>query len=150
MVIDTLSEAGHYSSLGPGIAAGLTWLAAFSPETPDGRYDINGDDVYALVQSYDTVPPGEKKYESHRVYADIQYVAIGTEVIHYAPLNRLSAVTVYDSPKDFLLYGDPTVSTPLQLTPGTFAIFYPQDGHKPGCVNGAPCRMKKVVIKVRV
>lgn len=150
MVIDTLSEAGSYHSLGPRIAAGLAWLAGFSPEKPDGRYDIDGDNVYALVQSYDTVPAGEKKYESHRVYADIQYVATGTETISYAPTGGLQPVTAYDAAKDFLLYADPSASTPLHLSPGTFAIFYPQDGHKPGCVNGAPCHMKKVVIKVRV
>ena len=117
---------------------------------PDGRTDIDGDDVYALVQSYDSVPPAEKKYESHRLYADIQYVGAGTEVIHYAPTASLQPVTAYDAQKDFLLYADPAGSTPLHLAPGTFAIFLPHDGHKPGCVNGAPCRIKKVVIKVRV
>lgn len=150
MVIDTISHAGFYHSFGPRFAAGLEWLRNFQPETPDGRYDIRGDDVFALVQSYDTVPPAEKKYESHRLYADIQYVAAGTEVILYAPTGGLQPVTAYDGEKDFLLYADPTAATPLHLAPGSFAIFCPQDGHKPGCTNGAPCRMKKVVIKVRV
>lgn len=150
MVIDTLTHAGLYHSLGPRFAAGLEWLRTFQPAIPDGRYEIRGDDVFALVQSYDTVPAAEKKYESHHVYADIQYVAAGTEVIHYAPVDGLQSVTAYDAPKDFLLYADPAAATPLHLPPGSFAIFHPQDGHKPGCVNGAPCRMKKVVIKVRV
>ena len=66
MVIDTLSHAGLYHSLGPGFAAGLEWLRTFQPATSDGRYDIKGDDVFALVQSYDTVPPAEKKYESNK------------------------------------------------------------------------------------
>lgn len=150
MVIDTLTHAGLYHSLGPGFAAGLEWLRTFQPATSDGRYDIKGDDVFALVQSYDTVPAAEKKYESHRVYADIQYVASGVEIIHYAPVDDLQSVTAYDGLKDFLLYADPASATPLHLPPGSFAIFHPQDGHKPGCVNGAPCHMKKVVIKVRV
>jgi len=150
MVIDTLAHAGNYQLLGPRFAAGLNWLQTFQPSMPDGRYDIEGDEVFALVQSYDTVPPTQKKYESHCRHADIQYVATGTEVIHYAPTAGLQPDSLYDAEKDFLLYADATADTSLHLPPGSFAIFYPQDGHKPGCVNGAPCRMKKVVIKVRI
>lgn len=150
MIIDVLSHSASYRALGPRLSAGLDWLARFDPATPDGHYEIQGDDVFALVQSYDTAPATEKKYESHRVYADIQYVANGTEVIHYAPTDRLQSVTAYDAQKDYLLYADPIAATPLHLNPGSFAIFYPHDGHKPGCIDGAPSRMKKVVIKVRV
>ena len=150
MILDTLQASAPYRELGPRIARGLDWLKHFSPDSPDGRVDIDGDDVFALVQSYDSVPPAEKQYESHRTYADIQYVASGDEVIYYAPTTSLHAVTVHDPKKDFTLYADPIVSTPLQLGPGNFAIFLPQDGHKPGCISGAACRIKKVVIKARV
>jgi YhcH/YjgK/YiaL family protein len=150
MILDLLVHANSYDKLGSGFAAGLAWLAKFDPQTADGRYEIDGDNVYALVQSYDTAAPSEKKYESHRVYADIQYVAAGSELILYAPTAQLQAATAYDGTKDFLLYADPASTTPLLLGPGRFAVFLPQDGHKPGCIDGAACRMKKVVIKVRV
>jgi biofilm protein TabA len=150
MILDTLNRHVAYQSLGPNLVRGLTWLADFSPEMPDGRYDIAGQDVFALVQSYDTVVPAERKYESHRHYIDIQYVAAGTEVIFYVPTDRLSPVIDYDTVKDYQLYEDPSAATPLHLTAGSFAIFYPHDGHKPGCVNGAISRIKKVVIKAHV
>ena len=150
MILDTLHHAERYRHLGPRLARGFTWLENFSTQMPDGRCEIDGDNVFALVQSYDTVAPGEKKFESHRIYLDIQFVADGTEIIHYAPLSRLSPVTTYDEVKDFSLYADPGESTPLLLSAGSFAVFYPHDGHKPGCVNGAFCRIKKVVVKVRV
>ena len=149
MIFDALANAQAYRHLGPRIARGLDWLADFSPQQPDGRYDIDGDNLFALVQSYDTVPPADKKFESHRDYLDIQYVATGHEIIHYAPLRDLQPVTAYDNQKDFLLYGDPEKATPLNFSPGQFAIFYPQDGHKPGCMNGGRVAIKKVVIKVR-
>lgn len=150
MILDTLAQQAAYHVLGPRIARGFAWFAGFSPDMPDGRYDIEGSDVFALVQSYDTAAATEKKYEAHHNYIDIQYVASGSEVIYYAPLDRLQSVTEYNAEKDFQLYADPAASTPLHLTAGNFALFYPQDGHKPGCVNGAVCRIKKVVIKVRV
>ena len=79
MISDLISHAPHYHTLGPRFAAGLKWLSDFSPDTADGRYDIEGDRVFALVQSYTTVPASEKKYESHRLYADIQFIAAGAE-----------------------------------------------------------------------
>lgn len=150
MILDTLSQSASYQTLGPRFAAGLAWLAEFSPATADGRYDIAGDEVFALVQSYDTVPPSEKKYESHRVYADIQYIADGAEVIYYAPTAGLAPTMAYDETRDCLLYSDPAAATPLFMAPGCFAIFYAQDGHKPGCVHLAASRVKKVVVKVRL
>lgn len=150
MILDTLSQLAPYQQLGPRFAAGLQWLGAFSPATEDGRYDIDGDDVFALVQSYDTVPAFEKKYESHRVYADIQYIADGSELIYYAPTTTLRVTKAYDEVKDYLLYSDPAAATPLLLEPGMFAIFYPRDAHKPGCLHSAAVRIKKVVIKVRL
>ena len=143
MIIDRLSHADNYCAFGSRFISGFQWLKQAAP-------DVEGNDVYALVQSYDTVPSSEKKYESHRVFADIQFVVRGTEVIYYAPTDQLRTLTSYDEQKDFLLYSDPAASTPLNLGPGSFAIFYPQDGHKPGCVARTACSIKKVVIKVRL
>lgn len=150
MIIDLLANAAPYRKLSPGFAAGIDWLARFQPETPDGRYEIDGDAVYALVQSYDTVPATEKKYEAHRTYADIQYVAVGNEIIQYAPINALVPVTDYDTTKDFQLFADPVAPLQLHLAPGMFSIFLPADGHKPNLVSTDVFRVKKVVVKVRV
>jgi biofilm protein TabA len=149
MIFDSLAHADAYRSLSPRIARGLDWLTDFSPQKKAGRYDLDGDNLFALVQSYDTVPPAEKRFESHRAYPDLRYVAIGDEIISYAPLRDLQPITDYNAEKDFLLYSEPPQSTPLHFSPGQFAIFYPQDGHKPGCLNGRSSSIKKIVIKVR-
>lgn len=150
MIFDTLDHHSSYQTLNPRLARGLAWLAAYAPGTADGRYDLEGDKLYALVQSYETVPPAERKYEAHRVCADIQYVVTGTELVHYAPTDALLAETPYDVAQDFQLYRDPAQDIALRLSAGRFAIFFPQDAHKPGCTGDAPCRIKKVVIKVRL
>ena len=69
-----------------------------------------------------------------------------------APLGALTATMAFDAEKDYALYTDPAagVATMLPLVPGSFAIFLPQDGHKPGCISGSAMRIKKVVIKVQV
>jgi YhcH/YjgK/YiaL family protein len=36
------------------------------------------------------------------------------------------------------------------MRPGSFAILYPHDGHKPCCSWHAPASVKKVVVKIRL
>ena len=150
MIHDTLKNAGLYARLHPGLHKGLDFLGTFVPQTPDGRIDIDGDDVYALVQSYDTTPDSDKRFEAHRVYADIQYLVFGDETIVCSPLSRIVSETDYNAEKDFTLYSNTNDIINLVLRPGDFAIFLPEDGHKPGCHHEGPSAVKKVVVKVRL
>ena len=150
MIHDTLKNARYYGNLHEGIRKGLDFLLSYDPATPDGRVDIDGNNVFALVQSYQTTTTGEKRFEAHRVHADIQYLASGDETIVSAPLARLKAVTAYDAEKDCTLFADIPDAISLILHPGDFAIFLPEDGHKPGCHHGGPSAVRKVVVKVRL
>ena len=69
------------------IATALEFLA--KPETkelPVGRYELDGDNIYVLIQDQTTAPVEKKRAESHRNYIDIQYLFTGKEVQGYAPL----------------------------------------------------------------
>ncbi len=148
MILDTLAHASTYRHLGPRFAAGLDWLEKAPTDLPDGRYEIDGNTVFALVQSYTTVAPTQKRFESHRRYADIQYLVRGEETVFHVPVGSLEPATPYDEPQDFLLHAEVAAATPLQLRAGSFAIFLPQDGHKPGCVAHAESPVRKIVVKV--
>jgi len=150
MILDDLAVATQYQSLNPGVALGLAFLRNFDPETPDGRQTLDGDDLFALVQSYDTGPATEKQFEAHRVYIDIQYVASGSERIRYLPTSGLEVETPYSEAADVMFFREPVVSSSLLLRPGEFAVFFPGDAHKPGCMAGGRERVKKVVVKVRL
>jgi YhcH/YjgK/YiaL family protein len=150
MIFDTIENHSFYRTLSSRIERGLAWLAAYEPGTADGRYDLEGDKLFALVQSYETVPAAQKKYEAHRSYADIQYIVTGSEIIRYTPVDGLEAETTYDAMKDFQLYHDPAQDLALPLRAGHFVLFFPHDAHKPGCLIEGPCPVKKVVIKVRL
>ncbi|MDF3058269.1 MAG: hypothetical protein K0R17_2484 [Rariglobus sp.] len=150
MIFDTLPNSSFYKKLSPNLTQAFAWIDGFSPSLSDGRHEIDSDEIYALVQSYETLPPGEKKFESHRRYLDIQFMVSGSEIIYYAPTTELKIATPYDEKKDFMLYVDSNTPTPLRFEAGCFAIFFPQDGHKPGCLIGEPARIKKIVVKVRI
>ena len=104
MIVAPLVIATTHGHFAPRLARGLEWLRSLSPDMPDGRVPIEGDDVFALIQSYGTAPSAEKRFESHRNYIDIQYIAAGHEVIEHAPVALLTASTLYNPDKDFLLY----------------------------------------------
>ena len=138
MIVDRLDNAGAYHALGPRLAAALRFLqendvTAFK----DGRYDIDGDDVFVLVQRYRTKSLSQAVWESHRNYIDVQYVAQGEERLGYVPLAANPTVTKpYDASMDAALYQ--ATGSMLDVTAGTFLIFTPQDVHAPGLAAGSP------------
>lgn len=115
---------------------------------PLGRNEIDGDDVFANVQEYTTVPATEKRFEAHRRYYDLQYVVEGVDLMEYAPLNTLQPVQSFDEESDFGLYDGEAHAT-VVLHACEFAIVAPEDAHKPGCAVGAPAKVRKIVVKVR-
>ena len=150
MILDSLTRAAAYRALGPRIAAGLDYLAKFDPQTPVGRHLIDGEDLFAMVQRYDTAPGTEKRFESHLRYIDIQYLVSGRERMLHAPADTLEVETPYNDEKDVAFYRDPAASSSFLVLPGQYAIFFPADGHKPGCMAGGREAVRKVVLKVRV
>ena len=153
MILDSLAHCAHYLPLHPLFPAAFAYLKSFDPNTPDGKYEIDGKRLYASVQRYDTLPEEAKAWESHRVYADIQYLAAGREKILTAPVEELQSAAPYNAAKDVEKYtneGVRNVSATV-LPAGFFAIYLPQDGHKPGVRAGEGAEpVLKVVLKVQL
>jgi len=149
MILDLLSQAATYDGLGSRFDKAFSYLQNFHPATADGRVDLEGDDLYALVQSFETQAPEERTFESHKLYADIHYILTGHETIYYRQASLLNPKGPYDAAKDARYYHDHD-DFPLFLDAGSFAVFWPQDGHKPGCLWSAPTSTHKVVIKLRL
>jgi len=151
MIHDNLSASAHYERLHPAFPKAFAWLKAFDPQTPDGKYEIAGPELTAGVQRYETKPDAEKKWEAHEVYGDIQVVFAGEETCGHTDVRSLQVTEPYKPEKDVAKYAHPTApTTRLHLRPGTFTVFYPQDGHQPGVACGTPSQVLKVVIKFRV
>lgn len=150
MIVARLQDADRQS---PG-AEGFTKAFAFLRRPglaglSDGRYPIDGDMVFALVQRYDTAAAAEPRFEAHRDYIDVQYLASGSEVIGWAPLPAVKISEPYDGGRD-VCFGRAAAWTPLRLGPGELAVLYPEDAHAPRLAAGAPGPVVKVVVKVAV
>ena len=152
MILDTLDHAGNYAGLHPGLELAFGFLRRTDLDAlPDGRIDLDGDRVYALLQSYATKPRGEGKPEAHRRYIDVQALLAGREACGYAAVSEnLTIDTPYDGARDFMLFRA-TACDFFTLIPGNFAVFFPHDAHQPGCrVGGEAEAVRKVVVKMRL
>jgi biofilm protein TabA len=149
LILDSLTQAKIYRAFGAGFAAGFDYLAATDLlALADGRYEIQGSDVFAIVQSYNTKPREQGRWEAHRQYADIQIVVTGRERMGVAPISSLKLACEYDPEKDVAFYdGDGQFFT---VGEGSFALFLPHDVHMPSLAIESPGPVKKVVVKVRV
>jgi YhcH/YjgK/YiaL family protein len=150
MIIDLLSNAQLYYNQGPLFKKAFEYLTQtdFS-KVEKGKYELDGQNLFAIVNEYDTVSPDNEQMESHKKYIDIQYIVAGAERIGHDFLKAQTPSKAYDNEKDFMLFGEkPTFFSVLQQ--GMFAIFFPHDLHMPNIKIDAPAYVKKVVIKVAV
>ena len=149
MIVDKIENASQYYALGEKIAAALKYLETQDlSQVESGKYPIMGDEVFALVQEYESKPMDQGFWEVHRKYIDVQYIVRGLEQIGYAKLKSSRASEEYDDAKDYqVLEGDGDF---LRLSSGMFAILWPWDAHMPGMAVYTPLSVKKVVVKVSV
>jgi YhcH/YjgK/YiaL family protein len=149
MVLDILTQASRYTHLLPGLSDAFAFVQRpDAGRLPDGRHPIDGDRVFALVQTYDTKPVADGFPEAHRRYADVQVVIAGTEWFGYAPLSDQPVERPYDADRDILFVrGDTTL---FRLTPGVFALVFPHDAHLPGRTLTTPEQVRKIVIKIQM
>ena len=125
--VQSLPSAG----LHPALQDALTLaLAARPQEKAPGRYELQGDNIFMNVMTFNTQSPVEKKAELHEQYIDIQ-----CEEFHHED--------------DYQLCSTIDNEQAIILKPGMFAVFMPGEPHKPGCVVGEPGEIKKVVVKVK-
>lgn len=150
MIIDKLENFGQYR-FGPAWHRAFAFLKTLTPDSPDMKYVIDGDDIFAIVMSYNTTVPEAGVFESHRDYVDIQTVIVGGEGFECAFSDELRVDTLYDASKDAAFYKRTFPGqTRVNVFPGTFVMLYPQDAHLAGLMIGTESeRVKKVVVKVR-
>lgn len=138
--------------MGHALAKAIEWLEAGGWEhLSDGKYEILGNQIYALVSHYNSKLPQEARFETHRNYIDIQLVVSGSEFLEVRNAQGLSVSEPYKPDIEF--YSTPSARTchEMLLEPGVALILYPEDAHRPGiAIDGVPKPVHKLVVKVAV
>lgn len=153
MIKDNLQHIGYYNYLTRELQLALKYLSEtdFSA-LENGKYDVIEDKIYAIVQDYTSKPETEGKFEAHKKYIDIQFIAHGEEQIGTGDIDHFEESTQYHEEKDivFLTPKDEAKIDFIKLKAGEFVILTPRDVHMPSIYVTKPSLVKKVVLKVAV
>lgn len=116
-----------------------------------GVVEIEGKDIFAQIIDLTTRDMVDNQPEVHRRYLDIQFLAWGEEKIGIAidtGNNDISESLLEQ--RDIIFYRNSENESFIEMVPGSYAVFFPQDVHRPACNKTRATPIRKVVVKVAV
>ena len=148
MILDIKENVILYKGINTNLDKAIDFMLSTDLDAlPVGKYLIDEDEVFVLIQSYETKDIQDALFEAHHKYADIQLILMGNEWIGYAPVSNLTTINPYDEQRDIeFLSGDGEFN---KLQQGMFSIYFPTDAHKPS-VNEVKTLVRKAVFKVKI
>ena len=136
----------------PNWDTALAWLKGdHFKNIPFGeKVEIDGNKVYVRRSSGLTKMRNECRYESHRLYADIQMLIKGSELFLVCPRDGMKISEHYSEEKDVdFLEGEPVLVHSIILTPPLAVAVFPWDLHMPGiALYDKPSDFDKIVMKI--
>lgn len=146
MIYTTLDHVRQYYKISENLEKGLQFLTQTDlSKLEDGRIEIDGEKVFAILRHYDTRPDNSTP-ETHQAYIDIQYAVDGKEYIGVAPLTAMEETAEADPEGDIWFHHGKVDH--LLLENDRLAILFPEDAHAPGIAVDTPAWIRKCVIKV--
>lgn len=143
-------EGNQYSK---AIQQGLLYLRDTDfLKLEDGRYDIQGDKLFVILGKMETKALEEAIPEAHNQYIDIQCLLDGKEIIGFA--QRSASQPIIEDlleKEDLLLYKKELDSESfLTLSEGEYAIFFPEDVHRPLVRRESVTTIRKAIVKIHM
>jgi len=119
---------------------------------PDSVFEIEGNHFYSTVSSYQTAADfKERPAEAHRKYLDLQYVIYGKEIIGFADYSNIKKIrSEYNPERDIELFDSIDNECFFELMQNNYAIFFPEDVHRPGLNKNNPSNIRKIVFKILI
>lgn len=149
MIIDSLENAGRYTSIHPLFAEAFEYIKTLDLKNAEiGKTDLS-DGLKIIVAEKVGMKQEESvaKFECHNQNIDIQLCISGKEQIGWKPRQSCSSAKgEYNAEKDVLFYND-APDMFFELTDNQFAIFFPEDVHAPMIGDEV---IKKLIVKVKI
>lgn len=151
MIFDKFVNCNRYYSSNENFNKAFDFIKkAIAENLPVGKYEIDGEDVFASVQEYVTKLPDDAKFEGHRKYIDIQFIVSGQEKMLVFDIDKAVSATDYNKEKDVEFFMDFNKTCCNVVENGEYCIFFPNDIHKPGLAVFEQSKVKKVLVKIKV
>lgn len=141
----------------PVFAKAFEWIRNMPENPKSGITELIGQQMYVNVHAYDTLPVNACAWESHTRTIDIQYCIAGGEIIDWLPEGALSTLKSYTEATDTQFWaGDdtefracPREPVSLRMTADSYAIFLPEELHRPKQTDGTNDSVFKLVVKIQ-
>ena len=144
MILDHLSNWRQYAT-NEAMTVALEFLQRPDlAELAPGRHPIMGEGLYAVVLRDEGRGRESVRLEAHRKCIDIHLCLAGHEVIGWKATAECRSGDGSDEPSDAVFFKDPP-SRWLELSVGSFAVFFPADAHA-ALAGAGP--VHKVIVKV--
>ncbi|MCW8345887.1 YhcH/YjgK/YiaL family protein [Vibrio sp. ZSDZ65] len=131
-----------------------SWIAqaiaiANSDQIQLGRHEID-DEVFVMLAEATTEPKEIRKSEIHKMYIDIQIMIDGEETIGYSNHITDEAKATDTLENDVMFFADVVGEQYVTLKKGDFAVFFPNQAHRPLCAVNKPIPVRKAIVKIPV
>ena len=149
MILDSLKNKEQYVSLHPRFKQVFDYIDTHDLAAMElGRHDVDGDNIFVMVQELELRPLEQARLELHRKYIDIQLVLRGDEEVFGWSEKKdcLTPETEFDEAKDIQLFTD-IPQCFYTVGQGQFTILFPEDGHAPMLGEG---HVKKCIFKIAI
>ena len=148
MIVDQLQNRSLYLGINPLFKQAFEYLT--DPAIRDlenGKHSIINYELFAIIDRGKGKGREKAMLEYHKQFIDIQFVVAGQDVIGWSPTDCCQRKNGgFDVEKDLGFFFD-RPETWLNISAGSFAIFYPSDAHAPLACEGD---FHKAVLKIRV
>ena len=108
---------------------------------------IDGERVFVNVMEADLRKAEGAEYEYHKRYADLQIDISGSEYWEWT--DKAEFTDTFQEASDCGLAAGRSRCGGT-LGDGSFALFLPEEFHKPSCKNGSHTHVRKAVIKIEM
>ena len=151
MIVGLLSEVSAEKNVLPAaLARGIEALMKLDPSRIDaGRYEVEGDKLFVLIQDVDSRTFEESRTEAHSKFADVQIPLSAAERYGFSvPQPGLPLVEDRLEANDVAFYDNPSREFFMDIDPGTYVVFLPNELHRPCLTITEKTRIRKAVIKI--
>ena len=152
MIFDNIKNCKIYDGVNDKFEKAFEFIQkAVAEKLEVGKYEIDGEKIFAFIQNYDSKLKENSALEGHENYIDIQYIIEGCEMLGVVDVSKVKIKKEYNPEKDVAFYQESKLASYCIATQGDFCIFYPHDIHSPGVAfDNLPSNVKKIVVKVHI
>lgn len=149
MIFDTLDNLVNYADIEPKLNDVIQYLENLdSGNLVEGKNEIQGDDLFLVLQNNILNAEPTETYEYHKKYIDLHIPVEGEEAMVYGYGNN-KEIKEYDSEDDYGLINC-DLKQIFEVTENTFCLFLPDEAHEPNIKTSRCEKIKKYVIKIAV